>query len=251
VFDDFVNPQAAKQVLAEFPSVNDSSWINYVHVNERKHGLSDLANFPPTIRSIISELKSVRFLAYLSDLTGIENLIADDGLEGGGLHQSKRGGFLNVHADFTVHPHHRNWLRRVNLLIYLNNNWEESYGSHLELWSKDMTGCVQRITPVFNRCVIFNTDADSFHGHPDKLDCPADVTRKSIALYYYTVEKKKIRVRATNYQARPDDGLKGLWIYLDKQVLATYTKAKSTWGLRDDFASRVLKFLNVGRGRSR
>ncbi|MES2592341.1 MAG: 2OG-Fe(II) oxygenase [Bacteroidota bacterium] len=247
VLDNFLAVDSINKAFKEFPRINDSSWINYLHINERKHGLNNTASFPLSIQSIINELNSKKFLCFLSELTGIENLIADTNLEGGGLHQSQRGGFLNIHADFTAHPHHKNWRRRVNLIIYLNPDWEDNYCGHLELWSKDMKQCVQKITPVFNRCVIFNTDADSFHGHPDKLNCPPEMTRKSIALYYYTVEKDKVFTRSTNYKPRPGDGIKRVWIYMDKLALSLYTKIKSKFGLSDDFASRVLKLLSFSR----
>ena len=89
-------------------------------------------------------------------------------MEGGGLHQSVHGGFLNIHADFTVHPLHANWRRRVNLLLYFNEDWDPEYGGQLELWSTDIKTRVQVVAPVQNRCVIFTTDPDSFHGHPSR-----------------------------------------------------------------------------------
>ena len=86
------------------------------------------------------------------------------GLEGGGIHQSTRGGFLNIHADFTVHPHQKNWQRRVNVLVYLNNDWHEEWGGKLELWDRKMKACEESVLPVYNRCVIFNTDAEIYGG---------------------------------------------------------------------------------------
>ena len=74
----------------------------------------------------------------------------------------------------------------MNLLIYLNVNWDEAWGGDLELWSQDMSQCRQNIAPLAGRCVIFNTTSTSFHGHPHPLGCPEGVTRKSVALYYYT-----------------------------------------------------------------
>jgi hypothetical protein len=71
------------------------------------------------------------------------------------------------------------------------------------------------------------------------------MTRKSIALYYYTVEQNKISIRSTNYKGRPGDGIKKLWIYMDKIALRLYTFIKSTFGLSDAFASTVLKFLSI------
>jgi Rps23 Pro-64 3,4-dihydroxylase Tpa1-like proline 4-hydroxylase len=244
VIDNFLKESVAKKAMDSFPKVKDEGWIHYMHVNEKKHGLNKFDLLPPFIQDLISELNKPEFVSYLSDLTGIPNLIPDDSLEGGGLHQSQRGGYLNIHADFTVHPHKRNWRRRANLLIYLNEDWKEEYDGHLELWSRDMKECVRRVSPIFNRCVVFNTDDDSFHGLPDPIQCPEDMTRKSIALYYYTEEEVTPSKRATNYRARPGDGIKSLWIYLDKQAIAVYNEIKGKLGLDDEFASKILNFFS-------
>lgn len=246
-FDDFLEPEAARAAMNAFPGVKDEGWIHYVHVNEKKHGLNKMDMIPPDIQEVIKALNSEQFVAALSKLTGIPNLIPDPGLEGGGLHQSKRGGFLNIHADFTVHPHKRNWRRRVNVLVYLNEDWQPEYRGELELWTRDMKQCAQKILPVFNRCAIFNTDEDSFHGLPEPIQCPENMTRKSIALYYFTEEENIPRKRATNYRARPEDGGKRVWIWLDKLMVSWYTQLKGWLGIDDKFVSKALNFLNRGK----
>ncbi len=244
VLDDFLRPEAAEAALAAFPAVSDAGWIHYVHVNEKKHGLNKMDLLPEAIQAVIREMNSPTFVAYLSELTGIPNLLPDDSLEGGGLHQSKRNGFLNVHADFTVHPHKRNWRRRVNLLIYLNKDWQPDYRGELELWDRQMQGVVQKIMPIYNRCTIFNTDEDSYHGLPDPILCPEDMTRKSIALYYFTEETDTPVLRATNYRARPSDGAKSILIWLDKTAVGIYTAIKRRLGLDDAFVSNLLNRLS-------
>jgi len=246
-FDDFLEPEAARAAMNAFPGVKDDGWIHYVHVNEKKHGLNKMDMIPTDIQEVIKVLNSEKFVSALSKLTGIPHLVPDPSLEGGGLHQSKRGGFLNIHADFTVHPHKRNWRRRVNVLVYLNEGWQPEYRGELELWTRDMKQCAQKILPVFNRCAIFNTDEDSFHGLPEPIQCPEDMTRKSIALYYFTEEDSIPRKRATNYRARPEDGGKRVWIWLDKQVVSWYTQLKGWLGIDDKFVSKVLNFLNRGK----
>ncbi len=243
-FDDFLEVWAAEKAMASFPGVKDSGWIHYIHINEKKHGLNKLDLIPTFLQEVIKTLNSDEFVAAISKLTGIEGLKADPSLEGGGLHQSKRDGFLNIHADFTVHPHKRNWRRRVNLLVYLNEDWKPEYKGDLELWSRDMKECVEKISPIFNRCVIFNTDEDSYHGLPEPIKCPEDMTRKSIALYYFTEEKAPPRKKATNYRSRPGDGLKSILIYLDKQLVNIYNSVKGLLGINDDFISKVLNMFN-------
>ena len=243
-FDNFLEEWAANKAMNSFPGVKDEGWIHYLHVNEKKHGLNKMDMIPPFIKEVIQELNKASFVAELSKLTGIPDLKPDPTLEGGGLHQSQRGGFLNIHADFTVHPHKRNWRRRVNLLVYLNKDWKPEYKGDLELWSRDMKACEQKYSPIFNRCVIFNTDEDSFHGLPEPIECPEEMTRKSIALYYFTEEKNAPKKRATNYKARPGDGFKSIFIYLDKQLVNIYNSLKGVLGINDDFVSKVLNFFN-------
>lgn len=245
--EDLLIEEAAVLAHEAFPRVQDEGWIHYVHVNEKKHGLNKMERLPGQLREVITELNSDRFVRWLEKLTGISGLHADNMLEGGGLHQTQRGGFLNIHADFTVHPHKRNWKRRVNVLVYLNKGWEEAWGGALELWSRDMSRCEQRILPLFNRCVIFNTDEDSYHGMPETLQCPESETRKSIALYYFTEEHTAPRLRTTNYRARPQDGLKSAAIWLDTKAIAGYTYVKRAFGINDDFVSRVLHLFSGKR----
>lgn len=247
VVDDFLDAEAAQRCLDAFPVLDSSGWINYTHVNERKFGKSKRSELPDAIGEVIDELNSPAFVELLEHLTGIDDLIADPSLMGGGIHQSPAGGYLNVHADFTGHPHQSTWQRRINVLVYLNRHWPDEYGGHLELWDTEMKALVQKVKPVFNRAVIFRTNADSFHGHPLPLTCPSGETRKSIALYYFTEEHQPFQVRSTEYRARPGDGLKAVPIFLDKWVLRVYDAVKRKLRLEDDFASKVLQMASFRR----
>ena len=245
VLDDFLAPEAAQRACATFPSLNSHGWINYLRINERTFGMRDRGYIPPDSEEILDELNSDRFLSLLSNITGIPALLADESLEGAGLHLSDRGGFLNVHADFNIHPHHPVWRRRLNLLVYLNPDWQEAWGGHLELWDSRVQRCVRRIAPVFNRAVLFRTDEQSFHGFPDRIRCPDRVSRKSLALYYFTVEDTAPRPRSTNHRPRPGDGLgKRALILLDKLALRSYDRTKRVFGFDDAFMSRLLKLLS-------
>jgi hypothetical protein len=250
VLDDFLIESVADRATREFPSVDPEHWINWVHVNERKYGNRDESTWGPTLRQVASELMSPRFVDFLGALTSVEGLLIDPSFEGGGLHESRAGGFLNVHADFTVHPHHRQWRRRVNVLLYLNGEWPSEYGGEFELWSPDMKRCVERVAPIGNRVVIFNTDKDSFHGHPERLRCPEGAGRRSLALYYFTEEAAPY-VRSTEYRSRPGDGPRSVLIYLDKQALRTYDRVKRRLGLADDGASKMLRRIERLRFRKK
>ena len=243
---EFLEPAIAREVADQFPAAQADSWIHWQHRNEDKHGLRNRALFPPHLDALTEELNSPDFLRWLSQLTGIPNLISDPTLEGGGLHQSVRGGFLNIHADFSHHHHHTAWRRRVNLLLYLNVSWQAEWGGDLELWDGKMSRCVAKYPPLLNHAVIFNTDDDSFHGLPEPLRCPEGVARNSLALYYYTIdERSKIRPRATDYRARPSDSLRqSALIWFDKQAVYLYSKAKAMFGFSDGLASKILGRLS-------
>jgi len=184
--DDFVPDWVIDKLLEEFPAPGQIEWDLYTDGgNTQKLATRDELRMGPFTRQFIGQLNGSAFITFLEGLTGIDGLLPDPHLEGGGLHQIERGGFLKVHADFNVHQRLR-LDRRLNLLLYLNRGWHEEYGGHLELWNRDMSACARKILPVANRCVVFSTTDTSFHSHPQPLQTPAGVTRKSLALYYYS-----------------------------------------------------------------
>ncbi len=159
------------------------------------------------VREFFHFMNSQPVLQFLEGLTGIEALLPDPYFNGGGFHETSRGGKLGVHADFRINDQ-LHVQRRLNLLIYLNETWDDHWKGQLELWNKGMTECRVSVLPVWNRCVVFSTDADTWHGQPDALETPEGVTRRSIALYYYTASRnvyKEVPALSTMYQARPGD----------------------------------------------
>ena len=241
VIDNFLKENCISNTLKGFKKVK---WSSYNHFNEKKSG-NKTNKLDPLLQKTIEACNSEDFIKRLEKITGISNLIPDHKLGSGGVHRSSRGGYLNIHADFTVHPYNKKWHRRVNLLIYLNQTWEESWGGQLELWDKKMNHCVKKITPIFNRCVIFNTDYDSFHGHPEPMKCPANIFRQSIALYYYTNNAINVKPIATNYKARPNDNLiKKLLIFLDRTLISLFHFFKSKFKISDRFVTRIFDFFD-------
>ena len=173
-------------VLLEFPSPEAMRWMRFDNAREKKLGFyHELSEVSPSIRRFLDAMNGFEMLTFLEQLTGIDGLIPDPYFGGGGLHQIEAGGFLKIHADFNVHPKLK-LDRRLNMLIYLNKDWPEQYGGHLELWDVEGKGSRKRILPLFNRTVVFSTTDRSFHGHPHPLTCPPGMTRKSVSLYYYT-----------------------------------------------------------------
>jgi Rps23 Pro-64 3,4-dihydroxylase Tpa1-like proline 4-hydroxylase len=208
VIDDFLPEEFIKSIHDAFPAQpleRDKVFdINYGGHHKRQ---IQPESCPDYLRQVFHFFNSAPVLQFLEGLTGITGLLPDPYFSGGGLHETSTGGKLGIHADFrinnTLHVE-----RRLNLLVYLNPTWDDHWMGQLELWDRQMTQCVSKVSPVWNRCVIFSTDADSYHGHPDELQTPPEVKRRSMALYYYTASKaiyQEVPNRSTMYQARPGD----------------------------------------------
>ena len=208
VIDDFLPYWLIDEILEKFPVQTMSGDKFYENEFSGLHKRQVLPfNCEERIQTVFNFFNSSPFIRFLEGLTGIDSLIADPHFGGGGFHEIFRGGHLGVHSDYRIHTD-LHLERRINVLLYLNKNWKEEYGGELEIWNKNMSEKVKGILPLFNRCVVFNTDSHSFHGHPDPLNTPAEVTRKSIALYYYTASKKVYEDTpsySTMYVARPRD----------------------------------------------
>ena len=208
VVDNFLPEAVARLALEHFPRdalASDRVFdMGYAGLHKRQILPEDC---DAQARQLFQFFNSRPILQFLEGLTTIEALIPDPYFNGGGYHETSRGGKLGIHADFRVneqlHLH-----RRLNVIIYLNEAWDASYGGGLELWSRDMKKKEREVAPLFNRCVVFNTDATSYHGHPDPLTTPDGVVRRSIALYYYTASKEiynEMPNTSTMYQSRPGD----------------------------------------------
>jgi 2OG-Fe(II) oxygenase superfamily len=184
-FTNFFNEKFLNEVLSEFPDLSKQAATKFDNVNEKKLAGRGEQPFGEKTKDFFHYLNSEPFLVFLQKLTGIKELLLPDSyFEGGGQHEIKPGGLLKIHADFNKSRAKLD--RRLNLLVFLNKDWQESYGGHFELWNKDMTKCVKKVLPAFNTMVIFSTTDFSYHGHPNPLTCPPDRSRKSLALYYYS-----------------------------------------------------------------
>lgn len=190
VIDDFLPQELFQQLCSVFPDRSADIWDRYDYRYQTKMACNHVHDLPEPIRGLLHLLNSGGFLQLLEDMTGEKSLISDPYYVGGGIHQILRGGKLAVHADFTEPPHLKLY-RRLNLLIYLNPDWKEEYGGHFELWDDKAQSCKNRVAPLGNRCVVFTTTSTSFHGHPQPLECPEHISRRSLAIYYYQLEKSE------------------------------------------------------------
>ena len=213
VIDNFLNENLAKTLSEKFPRYEDASWWMYDNPLEKKLAYNDLDKLPNCFKTFFDYVNSQDFLDWLTVVTGVKNLKSDPTLSGGGLHYIRKEGKLDVHQDFNIHKG-LNMLRKVNLIVYLNESWKEEWGGDLEIWDKSMTKLCKSVSPVFNRAVIFRTDMESNHGHPHPLKCPENRARISLATYYYVQDEniENIPYKSTVYKKLPgiDDGLDGL-----------------------------------------
>ena len=199
IMEDFFDIDFLDKVVKDFPNLEKiNSSQKYKNKNEVKFANNDYENFPNSIKLLFDFLNSNTFLEFLQKITSIEEkLIIDQELNGGGLHQIKAGGMLKIHTDFSKHPT-LDLDRRINVLIYLNKNWKQEYGGDLELWDKEMKFCGKKIEPIYNKMVIFSTNDFSNHGHPELIKCPENISRKSIALYYFSKGRPATEIDINN-----------------------------------------------------
>jgi hypothetical protein len=202
VLDGFVTDEVAEGLVAEFPSVGEMARSNdYIFGDKRES--PDIGSGGPTTKRYHDLLLSDEFAGILSRLSGGRKLFVDASFHGGGFHQGADGSFLDTHVDFNIHPHHEDWLRVLNILLYLNQDWEPEYDGSL-LVRSDPKQEPRSVAPQFNRGVIMLTSDNTYHGYR-RMTLPAGVTRKSVAAYAYElIPAGSMRVRTTSWA--PEDG---------------------------------------------
>lgn len=188
VVDNFFDEEFAKLLEDEFPDFGDSVWHSYNNAIEVKKVCNNWNAFPETTYRALSFLNSSQFVDFVSGLLFANTkLHSDPGLNGGGWHIHRRGGKLNTHLDYSIHPK-MGLRRKLNIIIYLNSKWQDEWGGQLGLWGNEndnFPGDLKKsIIPKFNRAVVFDTTKNSWHGLPEPLTCPEGEYRKSIAVYY-------------------------------------------------------------------
>lgn len=221
--DNFLDKSVLDTVLRDLSTIPAAPESSFNRAQERLKVSFNPDTLPESTRNLFRTFNSRPFVSYLEKLTGIRGLIPDPFYLGGGIHEVKNGGHLDIHADFNYHSLLK-VERRINVLIYLNKNWEENYGGQFEIWDKEMKGCVKSFNPIFNRCVIFNTSSDSFHGNPTTVTHPEGKSRFSIALYYYTATWDGTRRdHTTQFKVRPKSKDKFDWRIKTNEALHQVT----------------------------
>lgn len=189
VLENFFERGFADRLLAEFPAFEQGNSIGDDGRQGDKSTVEKIKMLGPAFRTLDEVVQSPDFLTFVGRITGIDELLYDPFYLGGGTHENRRGQSLQAHVDFNYHPSER-WHRRLNLIVYLNPAWDQAWGGNLELYSDPYRQAKpsERIVPLFNRCVIFETTERSWHGF-DRISLPVDrpdLSRKSVALYFYS-----------------------------------------------------------------
>ena len=203
VIDDFLDPEVLDGVLRDLDAMTVPVEEGYSRPQENKKYSFNPSKLPTDTRHLFGYFNSQPFVSFIEGLTGIRGLIPDPSFLGGGVHEVRNGGHLSIHADFNFHPGLK-LERRVNVLIYLNRDWQPDFGGQFEFWNEGMTTRTAAFDPIFNRCVVFNTTSNSYHGNPNPVQHPQGIARRSIALYYYTATWDATqREHTTQFKARP------------------------------------------------
>lgn len=197
VLDDFLANDKAEILLKsheEYFNNSESEKIDYSTLDAIKYASVGYPKVNEDSEEILEFFLGNEITSFLSTLTGIkEPLISDREFFGGGFHFINKGGYLNVHVDFNKHP--KNKLdRRINIILFLNKEWKEEWNGDLQLWSTDGSEKVKGVFPRFNRAVIFSTTDFSWHGHPQELNTPTNVNRRTVALYYFSDGRPNIEI---------------------------------------------------------
>ncbi|MHB1956928.1 MAG: 2OG-Fe(II) oxygenase [Sulfobacillus sp.] len=204
VIDDFLAPSLAELLSGSFPA-RDERWHEYLNPIEIKYANDSLDDMPVQFTDLFYTFCTETVTQMFRRVTGIPDLEHDPYLHGAGLHFHPRGGKLDMHVDYGIHPYSGKE-RRLNLIIYLNRDWQPEWNGSLELWRAGMSALGRRIEPLFNRAVLFRTSDESWHGLPDPLKCPPDQGRKSFAVYWVSEPRSGIAHRyKAQYVARPGD----------------------------------------------
>jgi len=204
VIDNFFENYYANSLFLQFPNI-DSNWHKYFNPIEIKYTLDNLDVMSPDYKNLFYILCGNQIIEYIKKISNIDNLEYDPYLHGAGLHYYPNGGKLDMHIDYGIHPL-SNKERRLNLIIYMNKDWDENWGGDIEFWDNNMENCCAKIAPLFNRAILFETSDKSWHGFPTQIICPSDQGRKSIAIYWVSDQRPNAKPRfKAKFVSKPSD----------------------------------------------
>jgi len=208
LIDNFLNNDTYNLISKDYPDKPYKTWWKYENPLEVKYANDNISEYPENTQNLFYALSHHKIITKFQNIFNIPNLEYDPYCHGGGLHMMPKHGRLNIHLDYEIHPI-TNKKRRLNIVLYMNDEWNESWNGDTQLWDKTMSKCMVKSFPKGNRALIFVTNDNSWHGIPDKIICPKNVFRKTIAFYYVSeniINDKKLEYRTkASFVKRPSD----------------------------------------------
>jgi len=217
VIDNFLNETIANELYDKFPN-EFSDWYKYENPIEFKYTYDKINNLDKTLNDFFYHLSCKKIIDIFRKITNIPDLTYDEYLHGAGLHCHPKNGRLNVHLDYEKHPI-TGKERRLNVIYFLTKDWKNEWNGQNELWDKNASHCVTKTNIKFNRAIIFRTNDISWHGLPEKITCPENHYRKTLAFYYVSPlsssknekeYRKKAKYIITEENSKKNEGLKKL-----------------------------------------
>lgn len=240
VLDDFLPAAACEALRREFDAPRGEGWIENRHVSQRLRSRNGHHRQSPATQALLDALDGPRCRAWVSAATGVPGLFLDRDMIDGGLTAMGRGDFFDLHTDMQAHALRRCWRRRVNLIVYLSDPWDDAWGGELELWDAAGRARVAAIAPRWNRAALFEVSPRALHGVPEPLRCPPGAQRRNLVLYYFTEESAPVPLTHFRYRARPWEHARRPWVLANNAALAAYQLARARLG---DLDLRVARWL--------
>jgi hypothetical protein len=209
VIDNFLRPDVAACALQEIQAF-EGRWSHRRHQAQSKRVFTRHSSMPATVREIVTLLNGEGFIQWVETVSGIGSLRPDPDLEGAGLCEMRSGDFMRPHRDSASHVARPRWRRQHALFIFLNPDWKAEYGGNLTLWQPGSESGIVSILPLFNRFVLFADPAGVFHGVPE-IQCPSDMARRSISVYYYVEQASALPLQPTTYRDPSANGRVPAW----------------------------------------
>jgi hypothetical protein len=184
VIDNFLPQDVFEVVVEQINNINSWTEFSNYESGSLRRECRNLTE-APLVESLANAFNSSKTINWLESIVGTEGLIPDPHFLGGGLCSVETNSKLDLHTDF-------NWNNRlklnrsVNLMLYLNKEWDESWGGALEFWDNEKTQCVQKLYPIPNRLAFWEYNTKLIHGFPNELKSPKGISRDNLIHFYYT-----------------------------------------------------------------
>jgi hypothetical protein len=195
VIDNFLATSFCERLITEFPLFDERNALNEMGEAGGKAVVPAVRRISPAYSEFDRLMRAQEFRDWLAEVTAIRRLLYDAEYAGGGTHENLDGQELDWHVDFNYHPT-RPFHRRLNLIVFLNPQWNKEWGGCLEFhrdpWHCDEIPPSPAILPLANTCVIFETTENSWHGF-ERIRLPEDGASGLAARLQSTSIPKRVR----------------------------------------------------------